>query len=85
MVGAGGREHALAWRLARDPAVERVLAAPGNAGIARVASCFGVAADDASVCGIQITAHTPTPAIPIAVRTAPGTSRCQLTRRPSSR
>ena len=46
VVGVGGREHALAWRLARDPAVERVLAAPGNAGIARVASCFGVAADD---------------------------------------
>ena len=47
VVGAGGREHALAWRLARDPAVERVLAAPGNAGIAREASCLGVAADDA--------------------------------------
>ena len=46
VVGVGGREHALAWRLARDPAVERVLAAPGNAGIAGVASCFGVAADD---------------------------------------
>jgi len=46
VVGAGGREHALAWRLARDPAVERVLAAPGNAGIAREASCLGVAADD---------------------------------------
>jgi phosphoribosylamine---glycine ligase len=46
VVGAGGREHALAWRLARDPAVERVLAAPGNAGIAREASCFGVAAGD---------------------------------------
>ena len=46
VVGAGGREHALAWRLARDPAVERVLAAPGNAGIARVATCFSLAADD---------------------------------------
>jgi len=46
VVGAGGREHALVWRLARDPSVERVLAAPGNAGIAREASCFGVAADD---------------------------------------
>jgi phosphoribosylamine--glycine ligase len=46
VVGAGGREHALAWRLARDPAVERVLAAPGNAGIAREASCFDVSADD---------------------------------------
>ncbi len=32
VVGSGGREHALAWRLARDPGVERVLAAPGNPG-----------------------------------------------------
>jgi hypothetical protein len=42
-------------------------------------------AEVASVCGIQITAHTPTPAIPIAVSSAPGSSRCQLTRRPSRR
>ena len=34
VVGGGGREHALCWRLAQDPAVTRVLAAPGNAGIA---------------------------------------------------
>ena len=42
-------------------------------------------ADVASMCGIQITAQTPTPAMPIAVSTAPGSSRRQLTRRPSSR
>jgi len=47
VVGGGGREHALCWRLAQDPAVTRVLAAPGNAGIAQVAECFpDVRADD---------------------------------------
>jgi len=46
VVGGGGREHALAWRLARDPSVAEVLAAPGNPGIAREARCLPVAADD---------------------------------------
>ncbi len=46
VVGAGGREHALAWRLARDPDVAEVLAAPGNAGIEREVRCVSVAADD---------------------------------------
>lgn len=35
VVGSGGREHALAWRAAQDPEVERVYVAPGNAGTAR--------------------------------------------------
>jgi phosphoribosylamine---glycine ligase len=47
VVGAGGREHALAWRLARDPAVQTLFAAPGNAGIAEQAECVPVAPDDA--------------------------------------
>jgi phosphoribosylamine--glycine ligase len=47
VVGSGGLEHALCWRLAQDPTVSRVLAAPGNAGIAEVADLVpGVAADD---------------------------------------
>ena len=35
VVGTGAREHALCWRLSQDPGVERVICAPGNAGIAR--------------------------------------------------
>jgi phosphoribosylamine--glycine ligase len=46
VVGSGGREHALAWRLARDPSVTGLLAAPGNPGIARHVTCVPVAADD---------------------------------------
>jgi phosphoribosylamine--glycine ligase len=46
VVGGGGREHALCWRLARDPSVTLLLAAPGNPGIAQVATCCPAAADD---------------------------------------
>ena len=46
VVGGGGREHALAWRLAQDPDVSRVVCAPGNPGAATVADCFPVEATD---------------------------------------
>jgi phosphoribosylamine--glycine ligase len=46
VVGGGGREHALCWRLAQNPAVERLYAAPGNAGIAELATLVPVAAAD---------------------------------------
>ncbi len=49
VVGSGGREHALAWKIARSPRVERVLAAPGSDGMAREATCFSdVGAGDAA-------------------------------------
>ena len=40
VVGSGGREHALVWKIARSPVVERVLAAPGSDGISRHADVF---------------------------------------------
>ena len=46
VVGGGGREHALAWKIARSPLVDEVLCAPGNAGIGRVARCVPVGGGD---------------------------------------
>jgi phosphoribosylamine--glycine ligase len=46
VVGSGAREHALCWRLARDPGVKQVVCAPGNAGIARHFPCIAVDAAD---------------------------------------
>jgi len=43
VIGAGGREHALAWKLAQSPRVAEVLVAPGNAGTAREPKCRNVA------------------------------------------
>ena len=46
VVGSGGREHALSWKLSRERGVSEVLCAPGNAGIGRVARVVPVAAAD---------------------------------------
>src|SRR5690349_5647533 len=46
VVGSGGREHALCWAIAASPLCDKLYCAPGNAGIARVAECVPVAADD---------------------------------------
>ncbi len=46
VVGSGGREHALCWALAESPLCTALYCAPGNAGIAREATCVPVAADD---------------------------------------
>jgi phosphoribosylamine--glycine ligase len=46
VVGGGGREHALAWKIAQSPLVDEVFAAPGNPGIAELGQTFPVGAED---------------------------------------
>ncbi len=46
VVGGGGREHAICWKLAQSPKVNKLYCAPGNAGIAQVAECVPVKATD---------------------------------------
>lgn len=46
VIGSGGREHALVWKIAQSSLVEKVYAAPGNAGIAGLAECVSIGADD---------------------------------------
>jgi phosphoribosylamine---glycine ligase len=42
VIGGGGREHALVWKLAQSPQAERIFCAPGNAGIADLAECINL-------------------------------------------
>ena len=46
IVGGGGREHAIAWKLAQSKKVDKLYCAPGNAGIAEVAECVAIKAED---------------------------------------
>jgi phosphoribosylamine--glycine ligase len=46
VIGSGGREHALVWKIAQSSLVEKIYAAPGNAGIAGLAECVNTGADD---------------------------------------
>lgn len=46
VVGGGGREHAFVWKLSQSSKVDKIYCAPGNAGIAQLAECVAIAADD---------------------------------------
>ncbi|MGB4505387.1 MAG: phosphoribosylamine--glycine ligase [Syntrophaceticus sp.] len=46
VVGGGGREHTLVWKLKKSPRVDKIYCAPGNGGIARDAECISIAAED---------------------------------------
>lgn len=68
LIGGGGREHALAWKLAQSPKVETILAAPGNPGIAELPKCECIAlslddlekvADFAEDNGVELTVVGP--------------------------
>jgi phosphoribosylamine--glycine ligase len=46
VVGGGGREHALVWKIAQSPLVEKIYCAPGNGGISKIAECVPIKATD---------------------------------------
>ena len=46
LIGSGGREHALAWKITQSPRLTKLYCAPGNAGMAQLAECVPVKADD---------------------------------------
>ena len=46
VIGPGGREHALVWKIAQSKLVDKIFCAPGNAGIAKQAECIDIKADD---------------------------------------
>ena len=85
IVGGGGREHALAWKIAQSPRVEEVLCAPGNAGIASAARCIDIRAEQVEALvdfavqeGIGLTVVGPE--VPLTMGCAPSgpTTCCRL-------
>ncbi len=46
VVGGGGREHTIVWKLSQSPKVDKIYCAPGNAGIAKIAECVAIKATD---------------------------------------
>lgn len=47
VIGSGGREHAIVWKLTQSPSVSKIFCAPGNAGISQIAEAVDIKADDA--------------------------------------
>ena len=69
VVGSGGREHAIAWRLAQDKEGHELYCAPGNAGTASIASNVAIAADD--IAGIAAWAKDKKPDLVVVGPEAP--------------
>ena len=46
VIGSGGREHALVWKLSQSPMVDKIFCTPGNAGISEIAECLDIKTDD---------------------------------------
>jgi phosphoribosylamine--glycine ligase len=60
VIGGGGREHALVWKLLKSPQVREVVCAPGNGGIAQIARCVPVNVNDLADMVRVVEAERPT-------------------------
>ncbi len=49
VIGGGGREHSLVWKIAQSPEVSKIFCAPGNPGISELAECINITADQTSL------------------------------------
>lgn len=50
VIGSGGREHALTWKIAQSPKVDKIYCAPGNGGMAEIAECVDLSVEDIEGC-----------------------------------
>jgi phosphoribosylamine--glycine ligase len=50
IIGSGGREHVLTWKIAQSPKVDKIYCAPGNGGMAKIAQCVDISAEDIEGC-----------------------------------
>jgi phosphoribosylamine--glycine ligase len=71
IVGGGGREHVIAWKLSRSPRRPELVCVPGNAGIADVARCVNIDAEDVDAVTETVRAESPDlvvigPEVPLA-------------------
>lgn len=57
LLGAGGREHAMAWKIAQSPKIQKLFIAPGNPGTATVGTNLPIAADDFHALKTAVTEH----------------------------
>ena len=76
LVGSGGREHALAWKLSQSPLVEHIYVVLGNGGTERLGSCVSNVSDTAADDYPQLAAASPL--------AAPGSRPCGRRTRPGS-
>lgn len=55
IVGGGGREHSLAWKISQSPEVDKIFCAPGNPGISQIAECVDIEVDQTeALCGFAV-------------------------------
>jgi len=83
VVGSGGREHAICWKLAQSPKIEKLYCAPGNGGIESIAECLPVNAEDVEgICAAagerEIDLVVVGPEVPLAMGIVDALSACGI-------